>query len=512
MNKWTMDTKELAIKLLKQGENKSEIASIVGMSESSVSLLKQTEVTPPKDTVSCFVCGKRFRAITHKHLKRHGMTFDDYVKKFPDAKTSSEETSLCRKDFEHPNRGKTYEEIYGKKEATAKRAKISKKQIGRVAPKMAGRGLTGTRRDTGTFARSTYEANVDRIAHLRNKKLVGEFDEMTPRFYLKRTSGETISYQPDRLDCHGLFTKGAFLEVKGYMYPKDWEKICLFREQNPDLKLLVISPCKNYADVRYDQLESEYKKKIPLWEDEYQNYKTRPDLYQIGYKTPKHIQYLLETYPANIHVSITDNHQKFIASKVVSFCKIKFGKEVYIESLRLIAISNKRKGASKKSSGRFNYELWRVESSLNEIFFVTNQNKTNVFYCYQSTEKTKLMDFFDNNINMVLKAGCKNEQWSDQISEDLLQNCGEDKLFLLQKLGNVVSHRGLHIIITKIVLIRQASSKRGAFKNYKEYLVYGKSLEQDCAEHPVCLLSNFGKSTLEFRCIFGDEFERILPC
>ena len=65
---------------------------------------------------------------------------------------------------------------------------------------------------------------------------------------------------------------------------------------------------------------------------------------------------------------------------------MKLGKNPYIESISLEAITNKRHLSSRKSSGEFNFELWKVKTKNNDIFYVTNQFKTVLFYCYEENE------------------------------------------------------------------------------------------------------------------------------
>jgi len=38
-----------------------------------------------KEKIECKVCGKKFKRITHTHLKKHGMTTEEYREKYPDA-------------------------------------------------------------------------------------------------------------------------------------------------------------------------------------------------------------------------------------------------------------------------------------------------------------------------------------------------------------------------------------------------------------------------------------------
>lgn len=83
------------------------------------------------------------------------------------------------------------------------------------------------------------------------------------------------------------------------------------------------------------------------------------------------------------------------------------GKNPYIDSVNLLAISNRRYGAGRKSCGVYNYELWEIETESGEKFYVTNQSKTVDFYCYQQCKKEKLEKFFDGNCDMNLKYGKK---------------------------------------------------------------------------------------------------------
>jgi len=320
------------------------------------------------------------------------------------------------KSFESPNKGKTYEEIYGRKEAQNKKNKISEKQIGRAAPKFAGTGITGTRRDTNTYARSTYEANVDRIFILEGKRYIDELSSDNKRFDLY-DDGNYLTYQPDRVDVDGLFEKGAYLEIKGYMYPKDWKKIQLFRDRYRDKKLIVVCPDEKYCNVNYTELKKKYKDLIPLWEGEKLNYKTRPDLYKIGYKTPEYVRCLNENYPNHITTSIVDGHELFIAKKCLNFNRVRLGTYPYVDSVKLISISDRKPTSNRKSSGEYNYELWEIVTIDFDIadqtkkvvrkFYITNQSKTVDFYCYCQDKFNEISAFFINNCNISLCCGKK---------------------------------------------------------------------------------------------------------
>jgi len=409
--KWTKEKKKKALELYDNGTHKKDIPDLVGMSFSSVNNLITQERLDYDERVKCQICGGLFKSITQLHLNKHHISFDEYVKKFPNSKTVTNKRTALASKYKNPNKGKTYEKIYGVKEAKRKKNKISKKQIGRRAPKLVGTGITGTRRDTNKFARSTYEANVDRIFQFEKKSLSGEFDKNNFRWHFLDENGIEKSYQPDRIDQEGLFLKDAYLEIKGYMRPEDWEKIQLFRKYSKK-DLIVISKDEIYADVNYKDLEDKYKLLIPLWETEHKNYRTRPDLYKIDYISKEREEYLTINFKNNIFINIKDEHKRFVCQKAVNFAKIKFGQRIFVNDVKLIKIANKRKGATRRSSGVYNYELWEVvtENYLGnekKIFYVSNISKTVQFYCYLEENSKKLFDFFEGNHLLGLSYGKK---------------------------------------------------------------------------------------------------------
>ena len=60
--------------------------------------------------VVCEICKGEFRVITNTHLRRHGVTIEEYQKRFPESNLSSIETIESRIKY---TKGKTYEEIHG---------------------------------------------------------------------------------------------------------------------------------------------------------------------------------------------------------------------------------------------------------------------------------------------------------------------------------------------------------------------------------------------------------------
>ena len=408
MARWTEESRNVAIEMINLGYKDEEISVAVGMSTSSVSLLRYGNVFQYDERIECQLCNKRYKQITQKHLRlKHNIDLNEYKKMFPNSRFMTNYRKNKYKTFKHPNKGKRYSEIYGEKEAKIKRSKISNSQIGRPSSVFAGTGITGTRRDTKTYARSTYEANIDRIFILKGKKYIDELSSANRRFELIDKGGTKLTYQPDRIDVDGLFKKGAYLEIKGYMYPEDWEKIQLFRKQYLKEKLLVICPDTKYCDINYKELEEKYKSFISLWEEGKKNYKTRPDLYKIGYKTPEHIKYLEQNYPDHISLNIVDKHQLFIAGKCLAFNRVRMGKNPYIDLVELKAITDRRPSSSRKSSGVYNFELWEVRTLNSGVFYVSNQSKTVVFYCYEKTKYDKLRSFFVDNCDMHLSCGVK---------------------------------------------------------------------------------------------------------
>lgn len=504
MSRWTERAKEDASQMLSNGKSVEEIIEKYGMSRSSVILLKYS-LLDNKDRIECQICHNKMKQITVKHLNTHGLSLEEYKKQFPNFPLFTKKRSDAYKSFRSPSKGKTYEEIYGQEEALIKKNKISVSQIGRSCPRLAGTGITGTRKDTNTFARSIYEANIDRIFILENKKYIDELSINMKRFELIKKNGEKISYCPDRLDEDGLFQKDTYLEVKGYMFPEDWEKIQLFREQYKNHKLLIISKDKDYLDIDYSELEKRYKNKISLWEDDRQNYKTRPDLYVIDYQTPEYISFYQKNYPNHINISISDLHAIFIANRCLSFNRISIGEDPYIEIVELVAISNKRHGASRKSSGDYNYELWKVTTIDKKIFYVTNQNKTNLFYCYKENKFDELMSFFfDNNIS-GLKYGRKYNKTHEYIDNDLWDSADDHKKKVLQLINDKMKHRGAWDSerVVDIILNKSEKAKLGSFYDYEEWSVFCNK-----GNKAHYILTNFNNATSEFKLYDVDHLDQ----
>ena len=140
--------------------------------------------------------------------------------------------------------------------------------------------VCGYRKDIDAFVNSTYEANVYRIFQYHNK----QFKYEQP-FRILCKDGTKHYYFVDLLDIEGLLAEpGTYIEIKGYMDKWSQEKILLFREQYPNLKLITLGKQHNsnnwIYDIYYEDLVKKYKSLIPLWETTKQNLYTNPELYK----------------------------------------------------------------------------------------------------------------------------------------------------------------------------------------------------------------------------------------
>jgi hypothetical protein len=484
--------------MLRDGKEIDNVASIFDMSRASVKLLQYGIIKPTESSMKCEICGKFFKQIMPKHLNGHDISMDEYKKKFPNAKTCTDNRTSIYRSFKNDNKGKTYEEIYGVQEGRNKKQKISNKQIGRKCALLAGTGISGTRKDTNTFARSTYEANIDRIFIYEGKRFIGEFGPENPRYTLINNNGVKSTYQPDRVDLDGLFEKNAPIEVKGYMYVEDWEKIKLFREQYKDRKLIIICPDKDYCDINYRELEEKYKSKIPLWETGEQNYKTRPDLYNIDYIEPERDKYLRSAYPNHISVNINSTHEKFIAKHCLDYIKVKMGKRKYnnthIELVKLIRISNKRRIGGKKSSGKYNYELWEVETEQKEKFYVTNVIKTVLFYCYQEHKLKELLMFFENNNDPTLSFGAKEYILPPSIDKSLWDKSDGKQRDILRLVSYRLAKRSFKNMIVGLTLLETHKPQMPSVNDREKWGVFIDSSPNECKY----IFTNFDCSTKEY--------------
>lgn len=111
----------------------------------------------------------------------------------------------------------------------------------------------GYRKDLGYYVRSRWEANFARLLMFLRVDCKYESE----RFVIKDLSGEVVAtYLPDFY----LEVLDRYVELKGYWYEEARQKIKLFREAYPDIKLDIIE------SVDYKRLESKFSKLVSNWE------------------------------------------------------------------------------------------------------------------------------------------------------------------------------------------------------------------------------------------------------
>ena len=136
-------------------------------------------------------------------------------------------------------RGRTFEEIYGPEKANEMRKKLSLRSRGSNNPmfgKKSPHRKGGYRKDLGHYVRSSWEADFARILKLYN--LDYEYEPRT--FKLIRANGEILHYTPDFY----VPSQNTFYEIKGFLRDLDREKLELFKQQYPQINLVVISSTK----------------------------------------------------------------------------------------------------------------------------------------------------------------------------------------------------------------------------------------------------------------------------
>ena len=113
--------------------------------------------------------------------------------------------------------------------------------------KMYSRSKKGIREDLGCFFRSTWEANYARYLNSQNVKW--RYEAITYNLGLGK------SYTPDF-----ILENGTHIEIKGWLTEKSAEKIRLFQEQYPTIKLEIVDKqC-------YTKLKKIYQFIIENWE------------------------------------------------------------------------------------------------------------------------------------------------------------------------------------------------------------------------------------------------------
>jgi len=135
--------------------------------------------------------------------------------------------------------GKTWAEHWGEEKAQVMKEYFSQKYSGKGNP-MFGKASPhrngGFRQDLGHYVRSNWEADFARILKLHH--LDYQYEPKT--FKLTRNNGQIMHYTPDFY----VPKQNTFYEIKGWFHELDEEKMKLFKEQYPEVKLVLINKTK----------------------------------------------------------------------------------------------------------------------------------------------------------------------------------------------------------------------------------------------------------------------------
>lgn len=159
-------------------------------------------------------------------------------------------TSAKRNGANHwsqtPEGRKRISEIHkGKYVSIEKMQALSQKAL--KSQTMHSRSKKGFREDIGCFFRSTWEANYAR--YLNSQNIKWKYETITYNLGLGK------SYTPDF-----ILEDGTHIEIKGWLTEKGAEKIRLFQEQYPSIRLEIVDK------VCYNNLKSQHQFTIENWE------------------------------------------------------------------------------------------------------------------------------------------------------------------------------------------------------------------------------------------------------
>lgn len=134
----------------------------------------------------------------------------------------------------------------------------------RSAEGVYSRSKGGRRPDIGeTYFRSSWEANYARYLNILIKMgaiVSWEYEPVT--FWFDGVKRGTNSYRPDFRILHKNDPKPEYIEIKGWVTPKDRTKWRRMKKYHPDIKLTVV------AVKEYRALQSKWASAIPEWESD----------------------------------------------------------------------------------------------------------------------------------------------------------------------------------------------------------------------------------------------------
>lgn len=200
------------------------------------------------DYTYCRICLKKLNRISSEHLYQHKLTSSMYMRLFPESilVPKNVTTKLTLKSLQ-----------------TKKDRNIA---IGQNW------GYGGYRKDIGHYVRSMVEANFCRILKLNKIRYVYE-----PKIFELKNQEFSV-YIPDLmlLDNFRQWEKDVYIELKRNIHEEDEKKIKCFLAEYPFVNMIIVEQRSQI----WRQMQSEYQKLLPLWEDKYQNIKVTPELYK----------------------------------------------------------------------------------------------------------------------------------------------------------------------------------------------------------------------------------------
>lgn len=161
------------------------------------------------------------------------------------------------------NTSKTFGIIHCTPEAIERRRlHMSKLRASMPAENCYSRCRSGRREDLGkTFFRSSWEANYARYLNLLLKiGAIEKWDYEPETFWFSDVLRGTNSYKPDFRIKHKGNTILEYIEIKGWITPKDRTKWRRMAKYHPKINLTIV------AEKEYRSLAQKWSSAIPQWE------------------------------------------------------------------------------------------------------------------------------------------------------------------------------------------------------------------------------------------------------
>ena len=158
---------------------------------------------------------------------------------------------------------KTFEIGLMSPEARDKRSKMmSERAVNRPARSAYSRCKAGYRDDLGEiYFRSSWEANYARYLNLLQRMRIVEKWEYEPKtFWFDGVRRGTMSYRPDFCVTYRNEKVSEYVEIKGWVLPKDRTKWKRMAQYHPDIKLVVV------GKKQYRNIERKWSSALPGWE------------------------------------------------------------------------------------------------------------------------------------------------------------------------------------------------------------------------------------------------------